>query len=35
MADKKLQEFLKKFSWLWENNAPLICVAKEKKGRTK
>ena len=23
MADKKLEEYLKKFDWLWEDNTPL------------
>lgn len=35
MSDKRLQEYLKKFDWLWENNAPLIHAVKEKKGRMK
>lgn len=33
MSDKRLQEYLKKFDWLWENNTPLAISKKREKIR--
>lgn len=33
MSDKALDEYLKKYDWLWENNTPLIIVKPKAKER--
>lgn len=35
MVDKRLQEYLKKYDGLWENNTPLIVIRKRKREKIK